>query len=127
GTGIQEQRIPSLFEVCDSQEELHENKSTGLKIAKNLVELQGGVLKAKSCMGSGSTFSCTLPIHRDELAAQFPDGFESGIKELTASQLADSMLKESPTKRNLHILVVESEEINRLVLLRQLLAAGYQA
>lgn len=127
GTGIQEQRIPSLFEVGDSQEELHENKSTGLKIAKNLVELQGGVLKAKSCMGTGSTFSFTLPIHRDELTAQFPDGFESGIKELTASQLADSMLKESPAKRNLHILVVESEEINRLVLLRQLLAAGYQA
>ncbi|WP_394121498.1 ATP-binding protein [Planococcus donghaensis] len=127
GTGIQEKRIPSLFEEDGAQEELHENKSTGLKIAKNLVELQGGVLKAKSYMGTGSTFSFTLPIHKDELGWGFSDGFESGIKELTASQLADSMLKESTTKRNLHILVVDSEEINRLVLLRQLLSAGYQA
>ena len=127
GAGIQEERIPSLFEVVDPQEKLPGNQGMGLKIAKNLVELQGGSLKAQSCMGTGSTFSFTLPIHKEEWASQFPDGFRADIKELTASQWADSMLKENPTKRNLHILVVESAEINRLVLLRQLLSAGYQA
>lgn len=127
GTGIEEEQIPSLFEVADPQEKLPGNQGMGLKIAKNLVELQGGSLKAQSRRGTGSTFSFTLPVHNEELTSQFPDGFEWGIKELTASQWADSMLKERSVKRNLHILVIESEEINRLVLLRQLLSAGYQA
>ncbi|TWT07187.1 response regulator [Planococcus sp. CPCC 101016] len=127
GAGIQENRIPVLFQWNDGVEKLRENKGLGLKIAKNLVELQGGSMKVRSHVGTGSTFSFTLPIHEDELMTNSPAGFESEIKELTASQLADSMLKQRSTKRNLHILVIESEEVNRLVLLRQLLSAGYQA
>ncbi|MBT2571202.1 ATP-binding protein [Planococcus sp. ISL-110] len=127
GIGIQDERIPSLFAWDVSQGNPSENSGIGLRITKNLVELQGGSLKVESQAGTGSIFSFTLPIQRDKETVQFPDGFDSGIKELTASQLADSILKQRPFKQNLHVLVVESEEINRLVLLRQLISAGYKA
>lgn len=127
GIGIQEERIPSLFEWDVSQEKSPGNSGIGLRITKNLVELQGGSLKVESQAGTGSTFSFTLPIQREEGTDQVPDSLDSDIKELTASQLADSILKQRPIKKNLHILVVESEEVNRLVLLRQLMSAGYKA
>lgn len=127
GTGIQEERIPALFELHDGQDNPAGNHGIGLKITKNLVELQGGSMKVKSQIGTGSTFSFTVPIHADEFSEKHSSDFDASIKELTASQLADSMLKQRAPKRHLQVLVIESTEINRLVLLRQLLAAGYQA
>ncbi|ANU10243.1 response regulator receiver protein [Planococcus antarcticus DSM 14505] len=127
GIGIQEGRIPSLFEWNIQQEKIPESQGLGLRITKNLVELQGGSLRGESQAGIGSTFSFTLPIHASETTTQISLGIDSALKELTAFQLADSILKQHPIKQSLHILVIESEEINRLVLLRQLISAGYQA
>ncbi|MDQ0428941.1 signal transduction histidine kinase [Planomicrobium stackebrandtii] len=127
GIGIQEKRIPSLFEWDMPLENSLDNPGIGLRITKSLVELQGGSLKVESQAGSGSIFSFTLPIQKDEETAQFLNSFDSEVKELTAPQLADSILKQRPIKKSLHVLVIESEEINRLVLLRQLMSAGYQA
>lgn len=127
GIGIQEKRIPSLFEWEIPPENSPDNQGIGLRITKNLVELQGGSLKVESQAGSGSIFSFTLPIQSDGETAKFLGSLDSGVQELTASQLADSILKQRPIKQSLHVLVIESEEINRLVLLRQLISAGYQA
>lgn len=122
GVGIQVERIPSLFE-WDMPLEHH---GIGLRITKNLVELQGGTLKVDSKLGHGSTFSFTLPIQMDQQTAEFPYSFDSEIEELTASKLADSIIKHRPIKQSLHILVIESEEINRSFLLHQLTSEGYQ-
>lgn len=127
GVSIQEKKIPFLFEWNIPQEKPLRNHGMGLKITKNLIELQGGTLKVESLEESGSLFIFTLPICTDAYNAPLPGDFRNQTKELTASQLADSLLKQRPIKKNLHVLVIETDEINRLVLLRQLISANYQA
>ncbi|ANU22603.1 ATP-binding protein [Planococcus donghaensis] len=127
GVGIKEEKIPTLFEWNSTEEKTLENQGMGLKITKNLVELQGGNLKVESQEGTGSQFSFTVPIYEDDGAVQFLNNYESITKEMTAPQLADSILKQHATKRELHVLVIDSEEINRIVLIRQLLSEGYHA
>ena len=51
---------------------------------------------------------------------------EADIRELSVSKLADSILEQRKTKQTLNILVVDSEDINRLALLQQLGSGGYQ-
>ncbi|WP_040850615.1 hybrid sensor histidine kinase/response regulator [Planococcus halocryophilus] len=127
GIGIREENIPSLFEWDISEDKTVENQGRGLKITKNLVELQGGKLKVESQKGKGSLFSFTVPVYQDNGAVQVVNNYHSITKEMTASQLADSMLKQHSTNKALLILVIDSVEINRIVLLRQLLSEGYQA
>lgn len=114
--------IPSLLE-SDVPVDAH---GIGLRITKNLIELQGGSLKIESPEGRGSVFSFNLPIQIDEQTGQLPDGFDAEIKEITASKLADSLVKKHTLKEGMRVLVIESEEINRKVLLHQLASAGYQ-
>jgi|GEM_PF-681772 len=127
GVGIKEERIPTLFEWDISKEKTFENHGMGLKIAKNLVELQGGKLKVESQEGVGSLFTFTVPVYKDDGSVQFINNYESITKEMTAPQLAASILKQRSSSKELHILVIDSEEVNRMVLIRQLLIEGYQA
>ena len=69
----------------------------------------------------------SVPVHVEEAAGSLAEYADPNIRELTASQLADSMLKQQGTKNILNLLVVESEEINRSALLHQMALAGYQA
>ena len=69
----------------------------------------------------------SVPVHAEEAAVKLAEYADPNIRELKASQLADSMLKQQGIKKILHILVIESEEINRSALLQQLASAGYQA
>ncbi|ALS77974.1 response regulator receiver protein [Planococcus kocurii] len=127
GNSIEEKKIPIFFEWNIPQEKPLRNHGMDLKITKNLIELQGGTLKLESLKESGSLFIVTLPICTDASNAPLLGDSRNQTKELTASQLADSLLKQRPTKKNLHVLVIETDEINRLVLLRQLISANYQA
>ncbi|MBD8013526.1 response regulator [Planococcus sp. Sa1BUA13] len=51
---------------------------------------------------------------------------EAGIRELSVSKLAASILKQQETKQTLNILVIDSKETNRLALLQQLGSGGYR-
>jgi len=51
-----------FFQVDDSSRRAHEGVGIGLALAKELVELHGGVISLRSEEGVGSTFSVRLPI-----------------------------------------------------------------
>ena len=125
GTGMEEQQLDSLFEQMGTSAAPHLGIGMGLKITKRLVEMQGGWLKAESVYGKGSSFTFTLPLTEEEQEEKASPSTE--IKELSASQLADSLIKEKNIKKGLRILVVEAEEVNRLMLVHQLKGEGYKA
>ncbi|WP_186763834.1 ATP-binding protein [Planomicrobium sp. CPCC 101079] len=130
GTGIQEDRLSHLFEPfhkeTNGSEEEIEGFGIGLNITKRLVELQGGWLDVESEVGVGSTFSFTLPLYIEENIEETKPVKEPFIEELTASQLANTLVNRKSGKRHIRILVVENDEVNRQMLTYQLIQAGYK-
>jgi signal transduction histidine kinase len=70
GIGIPEQDRAAIFERFYRADHpvVREQVGTGLglPIARSLIEMHGGKLWLRSQVGVGSTFSFTLPVHRDE-------------------------------------------------------------
>ncbi len=65
GPGIPEEKLPLIFEPFFSTKEIGRGTGLGLPIAKKLVELHGGFIKAESTPGKGSTFSLYFPVPED--------------------------------------------------------------
>ncbi|HKR10147.1 MAG TPA: ATP-binding protein [Gemmatimonadaceae bacterium] len=62
GPGISAEQIPHLFEQFWQARSDKRGVGLGLTIAKGIVDAHGGRIWAESTVGSGSTFSFTLPI-----------------------------------------------------------------
>ncbi len=67
GVGIPEQDLPRLFEKffrVEANSKMAKGTGLGLNLVKHLVEtVHGGRINVTSQVGSGSTFSMTLPLH----------------------------------------------------------------
>ncbi|RKH55454.1 ATP-binding protein [Corallococcus aberystwythensis] len=65
GTGIPEHELPRVFERFHRVEGVrgrsHEGSGIGLALVRELVELHGGHISARSTVGQGSTFTVSLP------------------------------------------------------------------
>lgn len=114
GRGIAEENLSQIFESY-YQINLDEIKplgqGLGLKIVKDLVSLQGGVVSVTSTEGKGSTFTVTLPYQippkRDKKRKTVPKG--SGIVL---------------SKR---ILVVEDNEVDQMLFVKSFIEEGKYA
>lgn len=58
GPGIEEERLPELFERFQRSDS---GSGLGLAIARRVVERHGGTLRVKTALGAGSTFTIELP------------------------------------------------------------------
>ncbi len=108
GPGIPQEKLDLLFEkfsqVDASATRKYGGTGLGLAISKQLVELMGGSIGVESRPGEGSTFWFTLPLTLDAQphAAPLP--------------LADL--------RDLRVLIVDDNEVNRRVLHEQIASWG---
>ena len=113
GPGIPEEartRIFDAFEQADgTTTRSHGGVGVGLAFASGLVHGLGGRLDVDSVVGSGSTFSCTIP---------FPQ-LETGPRRTNPSRS-----KPCPTSHEVRVLVVEDERVNQMVARRHLEAMG---
>ena len=113
GIGIAEdnlERIFHNFETLDSSyARMREGTGLGLGIAKLSAEAMGGSIHVTSALGKGSTFTfeVTLPL----------------AKESTQTESAKNAAEEEPP--TLHILVVEDNPINSLLLTEMLRLRGH--
>jgi signal transduction histidine kinase len=65
GAGMRQQELPRVFDrFWRAQEGAKHGAGLGLPIAKGIVEAHGGRIWVESALGSGTTFSFTIPIAR---------------------------------------------------------------
>ncbi|OHC65943.1 MAG: hypothetical protein A2040_11190 [Rhodocyclales bacterium GWA2_65_19] len=108
------QRIFEPFEQADSSTtRQHGGSGLGLAICRRLARLMGGDVVAKGIPGEGSIFSLTLRLTRNTLA----DNVEGPSVRLSGAE-AERQLK--ARHGNARILLVEDDEINRVVALELL-------
>jgi two-component system sensor histidine kinase/response regulator len=111
GIGIERGRLPQLFqpfsEAGATTTRKHGGTGLGLCITKQLVEMMGGEIDARSAPGKGSTFSFTLPCER---------GTSSPDTELSAKDLIGTRL-----------LIVDDNATNREILEQQAVHRGLTA
>src|SRR5262249_53455984 len=69
GVGIAPEDLEAIFEefrqVGTADKKL-EGTGLGLALSRKFIELHGGRISVKSQLGEGSTFTFTLPVHREE-------------------------------------------------------------
>jgi signal transduction histidine kinase/CheY-like chemotaxis protein len=111
GPGIAEERIGSLFQKFvqgdNSTTRVFGGTGLGLSISKQLVELMGGSIGVTSGVGVGSTFWLTLPLK--------PNAHPEA-KVVPKSDL-----------RDLRVLIVDDNEVNRRVLHEQITSWGMRS
>jgi signal transduction histidine kinase/CheY-like chemotaxis protein len=117
GIGISEQDQARLFnafaQVDSTAARRFGGTGLGLAISHRLVELMGGSIGVESTRGDGSTFWFRLPLRP-----------AAATEESAPAAPAASGIRPRPGCR---LLVVEDNEVNRLVLMAQLAALGFAA
>jgi two-component system sensor histidine kinase ChiS len=127
GKGIEPQDIPFIFEPFKSLEgDEHRGFGLGLPIAKQLVELQGGMLSVTSTLGVGSTFTFTLPIADQRSEATLI--LSNSSAQLTPKETEYSFATPYHTNQSgKHtVLIVDDQFVNLKVLLDALQALDYR-
>lgn len=114
GVGMDEKTLANLFQPF-TQSDAEENRrfggtGLGLSIAKGLAELMGGSITVRSKLNEGSSFTVSLPLKVEDVAPE-PEKHET----IDTSLLADTKA---------HILLVEDNVTNQLVISQQLKALG---
>jgi len=126
GIGIHKTDHDSIFKTFEKLPSQHLNASgigLGLPLAKSMVELHRSELKVESELDLGSTFSFDLRVSLDQTRAVKPtsihkqmirraDYLEQANKEPKAPKLR--------SEQDITILVVDDDEINRVVMGQQL-------
>jgi PAS domain S-box-containing protein len=122
GIGISPEHLPIIFErfrqVDSSSTRVNGGLGLGLSIVKQLIELHGGTIRAKSPgVGAGSTFILTFPLSplRGDEQREHPETRKSSTLDFGKLDLA-----------GIRVLVVDDEPDARLLLERVLTQCGAQ-
>ncbi|MFM7079309.1 MAG: response regulator, partial [Bacteroidota bacterium] len=111
GIGIQNDKLQTIFEkFTQASEDITRRfggTGLGLSIAKKLTELQGGMLDVDSKYGQGTTFTFSIPF-------EIPSDHEIPAENYISDTIEGTNLG------GVRILVVEDNDINRLVINRML-------
>ncbi|SFV00066.1 PAS domain S-box-containing protein [Methylobacterium sp. 174MFSha1.1] len=91
GLGIPEAELPRLFErfhrVEGAQGRSFEGSGIGLALVQELVRLHGGTVGVESALGSGSTFTVSLPLGRAHLPPERIRAARAGVSTATRSHV----------------------------------------
>jgi signal transduction histidine kinase len=122
GIGIPPEKQKEIFEsfsqVDESTTREFGGTGLGLSITRHLVELQGGKIAMRSCLGKGSTFSFTIPVGRN-IDEQTLLRQEEDMRQPEGDGISSS----KPTLYG-NILVAEDNAINQELIVLNLEALG---
>ncbi len=136
GIGIPEEKIQAIFtmftQASSDTTRKYGGTGLGLAICKQLVELQGGEIFAKSKVGQGSTFSFQIrykkyteanqSMIKQDRTNQIPDFLRDAInvEPIQQKESIDSTSIEAPKQITNKILLAEDNEINQLLVVTML-------
>ncbi len=115
GVGISQEDLNEIFEAftqASAGRKVQEGTGLGLTISQRLVQLMGGEITVRSCLGEGSSFAFTLPVQpttKDRVKPQNSEKLVTGI---------------APNQPIYRILVVDDQAENRLLLVKLLEQVG---
>jgi len=115
GTGIAPEHLPRLFEPFFTTKDVGKGTGIGLATVFGIVAQHGGWVEVESRPGEGSCFSVWLPCHR-----------EAGGREAAPDGVSARPSRATDPAGNETILLVEDEELVRLVGRRLLARQGYR-
>jgi len=115
GIGMNEAQLANLFEAYTQADGSISGRfggtGLGMNITKQLIELMGGSITAKSSPGKGTVIALTLPIQSDRR--------EEDRRQATSGRLIDQMLEDAAPPASeyskLKVLVVDDNATNHLV------------
>lgn len=117
GIGIPQNKLATIFDSFSQAgndiARKYGGTGLGLSIAKKLVELQGGTIHVESKVNAGTTFSFTIPFNNPE----------PGEMETAEKKVAD---KHIDFKKKIKMLVVEDNDINRLIINKHIIDWGFE-
>ncbi|GAB4146714.1 MAG: hypothetical protein Tsb0016_17320 [Sphingomonadales bacterium] len=115
GVGIAPEHVEHIFQRFRQADESitrrFQGSGLGLAISRELAELMGGSLTVDSRLGEGSRFHLRIPVEPADASAS--QGSSAGIINTAGKRL--------------HLLVVDDNQINRLLLAKILQSAGIHA
>ena len=66
GTGIIPEVMKNIFDPFFTTKPTGEGTGLGLAVSKNIIDLHGGLMNVKSCLGKGTTFTIVLKAIKKE-------------------------------------------------------------
>jgi len=127
GIGMTRQEVERLFRPFTQAESSMTRRfggtGLGLSICKQLTDLMHGTINVQSEPGVGSTFRVTVPARLDTSAP--PVAAQAPARATPRPDLPAN--GSGPAREQLRILVVEDNELNQKVTLRQLRVCGFDA
>ena len=136
GIGIDPGNLTRIFETFEqgdgTAEREHGGTGLGLSITKQLVEIQGGDIRAESKLGEGSTFFFILPVSTQEKQEQeqgkrTADTLLPDERRAEAAILPPEQTAGEQQAGQARILVVDDEPVNQQVLANHLSLANFTA
>ncbi|AFY39648.1 adenylate/guanylate cyclase with integral membrane sensor [[Leptolyngbya] sp. PCC 7376] len=131
GIGIAEDKLDRIFQSFEQAEgsTAREYGGTGLGLAvtKKLVELHRGKIEVESQVRVGSKFTFTLPIAQEKVNDDAPSVsvIHENFNPIITPEPISQMRGESSSEKELKILIVDDEPINRQVLINHLSPYDY--
>ena len=126
GQGIPADKLEDIFksfeQVDHSLTRKYDGAGLGLAITKHLVELQGGMIEVESQLGKGSRFTFTLPVEPED---KDTNAIEYQRLVLDGSSWLESASGLEQVERELNILIVDDDIVNRWAAAALLEAEGY--
>ncbi len=115
GIGIPAHELNDVFTPFAQGVDTHQHRrggtGLGLAICQRLIESMEGSIQIKSVVGEGSCVTFTLD-------------FES-VDGITGAELASTVAQDAVVARSMTVLIVEDDEINRLICTRYLAIEGH--
>ncbi len=106
GIGIPADRLEDVFvpfqQVDASLDRRHEGTGLGLALSKRMIEVQRGTMAVTSAIGEGSRFEFRLPI--------------AAVAGSDEHEAADAAVASPPEVRQSRVLVVEDNDVNRMLI-----------
>ncbi|HSC68098.1 MAG TPA: diguanylate cyclase, partial [Cellvibrio sp.] len=132
GIGMNADQLTDIFQpfhqIDGGAERAYGGTGLGLSITKQLLELHGGTITANSTPAEGSVFTFSLPLCQ-ELPAAPDDTVQApvhSLDETPTGQLNETRRTRADQPSQGHILVVDDDSVNRLVLVNHLALRNYR-
>lgn len=131
GIGIPKEHLADIFQafhqVDGRAERAFGGTGLGLSITKQLVELHDGSISVDSTPDQGSVFSVCLPLSLELPATQEqPPAPTPEIAERLALESVETWAPAADQSYQGHILVVDDDSVNRMVLINHLALRNYR-